>query len=429
MLLETSYGDIVVDLLPESAPNACLNFVKLCRIKYYNDCEFFHIEKGFIAQTGDPTNTGNGGASVFAKCAPQGTKYFKPERAAGAKHSRKGTVSMIASEAAVIEGKKGHGSQFFVTLADGLNYLDGIHTVFGYVAEGMEVVDKIANTFVDDKFQPFRLIRIRHTIVLHDPFDDPKGLPKDCRSPEPAQGGRGDRLGSDDEEEVNQAEVGGEAKGRVKEAEEEREAKSRAEVLEMVGDIASADMKPPENVLFVCKLNPVTEAEDLEIIFSRFGECKADIPRDRTTGESLCYGFIEFEGKSQCEKAFFKMEGALIDDRAIHVDFSQSVSKLWKDTRLAHTRLAQSQQQGIARSLATHKRPRAANAPVLLPGQGVHSGQNHEVTPTRGPHPTAMNSGAALNSETVQPFTAKRPRRSRFDVRPTRTDETADPMR
>lgn len=53
---------------------------------------------------------------------------------------------------------------------------------------------------------------------------------------------------------------------------QEKEAKARATILEMVGDLPEADMAPPENVLFVCKLNPVTTDEDLEIIFSRFGK-------------------------------------------------------------------------------------------------------------------------------------------------------------
>lgn len=50
------------------------------------------------------------------------------------------------------------------------------------------------------------------------------------------------------------------------------EARSRAEVLEMIGDLPVADVKPPDNVLFVCKLNPVTESHDLEVIFSSFGK-------------------------------------------------------------------------------------------------------------------------------------------------------------
>jgi peptidyl-prolyl cis-trans isomerase-like 4 len=96
-----------------------------------------------------------------------------------------------------------------------------------------------------------------------------------------------------------------------------------------VGDIPDENVKPPENVLFVCKLNPITTEEDLEIIFSRFGEIKScEIIKDWKTGESLCYAFIEFAEREQCENAYFKMDNVLIDDRRIHVDFSQSVSKL-----------------------------------------------------------------------------------------------------
>lgn len=57
----------------------------------------------------------------------------------------------------------------------------------------------------------------------------------------------------------------------VEETIADREAKARATILEMVGDLPSIDAAPPENVLFVCKLNPVTTDEDLMIIFSRFG--------------------------------------------------------------------------------------------------------------------------------------------------------------
>lgn len=56
------------------------------------------------------------------------------------------------------------------------------------------------------------------------------------------------------------------------EMQKNKEAKARATILEIVGDIPDADIAPPENVLFVCKLNPVTNDDDLEIIFSRFGK-------------------------------------------------------------------------------------------------------------------------------------------------------------
>jgi peptidyl-prolyl cis-trans isomerase-like 4 len=112
----------------------------------------------------------------------------------------------------------------------------------------------------------------------------------------------------------------------------DREARTRAKLLEIIGDIPDADVKPPENVLFVCKLNPVTTDEDLELIFSRFGKINScEVIRDKKTGDSLCYAFIDFDREEDCENAYFKMDNVLIDDRRIHVDFSQSVSKVqWK---------------------------------------------------------------------------------------------------
>jgi peptidyl-prolyl cis-trans isomerase-like 4 len=65
VLIETTLGDIVVDLFIKERPNACRNFLKLCKIKYYNLCQVFTIEPNYIFQTGDPTNTGRGGESIF----------------------------------------------------------------------------------------------------------------------------------------------------------------------------------------------------------------------------------------------------------------------------------------------------------------------------------------------------------------------------
>ncbi|KAI8012724.1 Peptidyl-prolyl cis-trans isomerase CYP59 [Camellia lanceoleosa] len=81
--------------------------------------------------------------------------------------------------------------------------------------------------------------------------------------------------------------------------------------------------------------------EDLHTIFSRFGTViSAEVIRDYKTGDSLCYAFIEFETNEACEQAYFKMDNALIDDRRIHVDFSQSVSKLWSQYRRRDSQMA-----------------------------------------------------------------------------------------
>uniref|UniRef100_A0A8C6S7P8 Peptidyl-prolyl cis-trans isomerase n=1 Tax=Neogobius melanostomus TaxID=47308 RepID=A0A8C6S7P8_9GOBI len=323
VLLETTLGDIVIDLFTEERPKASLNFVKLCKIKYYNYCLIHNVQRNFIVQTGDPTGTGRGGESVYSKLYGDQARFFDAEKTPRIKHKKMGTVSMVNN------GNGQHASQFLITCGENLDYLDGEHTVFGEVSEGMDVLAKINETFVDKDFVPFQDIRINHTVILDDPFDDPAGLSVPDRSPEPTKEQLDSgRIGADeviDEEDGKAAE---ELEERLK----EKEAKTQAILLEMVGDLPDADIKPPENVLFICKLNPVTTDEDLEIIFSRFGTIKScEIIRDWKTGDSLCYAFIEFERQEDCEKAYFKMDNVLIDDRRIHVDFSQSVAKIqWK---------------------------------------------------------------------------------------------------
>ena len=90
------------------------------------------------------------------------------------------------------------------------------------------------------------------------------------------------------------------------EAEQERRkkaAQASALTLEMVGDLPFANVRPPENVLFVCKLNPVTRDEDLELIFSRFGTIMScQVIRDKKTGDSLQYAFIEFDKREDAEQ-------------------------------------------------------------------------------------------------------------------------------
>ncbi|XP_005430011.1 peptidyl-prolyl cis-trans isomerase-like 4 [Geospiza fortis] len=323
VLLETTVGDLVIDLYTEERPRACLNFLKLCKVKYYNYCLIYNVQRDFIIQTGDPTGTGRGGESIFCQLYGDQARFFEAEKVPRIRHKKKGTVSMVNN------GSDQHGSQFLITTGENLDYLDGVHTVFGEVTEGMDVLRKINETFVDKDFIPYQDIRINHTVILEDPFDDPPGLCVPDRSPEPTKEQlNSGRIGAD--EEID--DMKGRPADEIEEVQAEKEAKTRAILLEMVGDLPDADIKPPENVLFVCKLNPVTKDEDLEIIFSRFGPIKScEVIRDWKTGESLCYAFIEFEKEEDCEKAYFKMDNVLIDDRRIHVDFSQSVAKVkWK---------------------------------------------------------------------------------------------------
>lgn len=61
VLVQTTAGDMTIDLFVDECPVACRNFLQLCKYKQYNNCLFFNVQPGFIAQTGDPTGTGRGG--------------------------------------------------------------------------------------------------------------------------------------------------------------------------------------------------------------------------------------------------------------------------------------------------------------------------------------------------------------------------------
>ena len=217
-------------------------------------------------------------------------------------------------------------SQFLVTLGDSTDYLDGKAAIFGKVVEGFDALETINTAITDKEGCPLVDIRIKHTIVLDDPYADPSGLREPSQSPQPSKAQLATvRIADEDAANLDQ-EVDQDAAEKLR---REREARAQALTLEMMGDLPFAEVKPPENILFVCKLNPVTADADLELIFSRFGKIlSCEVIRDKKTGDSLQYAFIEFEEKSACEAAYFKMQGVLIDDRRIHVDFSQSVSKL-----------------------------------------------------------------------------------------------------
>ncbi|KAI1250150.1 Peptidyl-prolyl cis-trans isomerase cyp6 [Eutypa lata] len=328
VLLETSAGDIVIDLLVEYAPKECENFLKLCKLKYYNFSPVHSVQQNFSFQTGDPlgptSKNSDGGSSIWGLLSGPSKKTFPATFHSKLKHAERGTVSMATAPHPSDPDVRLAASQFIVTLGDETDYLDGKAAIFGKVVEGFDVLETINGAITDKEGHPLVDIRIKHTVILDDPYDDPPGLREPSQSPTPSKAQLAtvriaDDANLDDEVDEETAE-------RVR---REREARAQALTLEMMGDLPFAEVKPPENVLFVCKLNPVTTDADLELIFSRFGTIlSCEVIRDKKTGDSLQYAFVEFEDKGACESAYFKMQDVLIDDRRIHVDFSQSVSKL-----------------------------------------------------------------------------------------------------
>ncbi len=125
-IIETDDGKIVLELFEKDAPGTVANFVSLIKKGFYDGLTFHRVIPGFVAQGGCPYGTGMGGPGYTIKCETEGNPN---------KHVR-GAVSMAH------RGKDTGGSQFFICF-EPQPHLDGVHTVFGQVVEGMDVVDKI----------------------------------------------------------------------------------------------------------------------------------------------------------------------------------------------------------------------------------------------------------------------------------------------
>lgn len=217
---------------------------------------------------------------------------------------------------------------FYITLSDFyLPILDKKNTVFGQVTEGFDTIERISETAVDSNCRPLKDIYIKDTTILEDPFPDMPGLFK-CNLSESKES----NFLSNHLIENSKNTAKSSWPGYIMESEIQRkESNNKAAVLEMLGDLPNANIKPRKDVLFVCKLNPLTNEDALELIFSQYGVVlSCDIIRDPKTGESLNYGFVGFKHEISCERAYFKMNNTIVDGRRIKVDFSQSVAYLWK---------------------------------------------------------------------------------------------------
>ncbi|MDR7072601.1 peptidylprolyl isomerase [Fictibacillus barbaricus] len=117
---------ILFDLYQEEAPGTVENFEKLANEGFYNGVTFHRVIPGFVAQGGDPTGTGAGGPGYSIPCETEGNPH---------KHVA-GSLSMAHA------GRDTGGSQFFI-VHEPQPHLNGVHTVFGQVTEGMETVLRI----------------------------------------------------------------------------------------------------------------------------------------------------------------------------------------------------------------------------------------------------------------------------------------------
>ena len=120
--------EIKIDLFPNEAPGTVANFEKLANSGFYNGVTFHRVIPGFVSQGGDPTGTGAGGPGYTIKCETEGNPH---------KHEA-GSLSMAHA------GKDTGGSQFFI-VHEPQPHLNGVHTVFGKVTEGLETARNMRN--------------------------------------------------------------------------------------------------------------------------------------------------------------------------------------------------------------------------------------------------------------------------------------------
>ena len=136
--IDTSMGEIDVELFAKDAPKTVNNFVFLAREGFYDGVIFHRVIDGFMLQGGDPTGTGTGGPGYQFEDETRGNPH---------KHDSAGVLSMANA------GPNTNGSQFFITLAP-TPHLNGKHTVFGKVIKGLDVVEKIGKVPTNAQDKP-----------------------------------------------------------------------------------------------------------------------------------------------------------------------------------------------------------------------------------------------------------------------------------
>jgi peptidyl-prolyl cis-trans isomerase B (cyclophilin B) len=134
--MHTNHGAIAIELFSDDAPKTVANFEKLAGDGFYDGVIFHRVIPDFMIQGGDPTGTGSGGPG------------YKFEDEFNDQKVVRGALAMANS------GPNTNGSQFFIVTADACPWLDGKHTVFGRVTDGMDVVDTISGLDTDGRDRP-----------------------------------------------------------------------------------------------------------------------------------------------------------------------------------------------------------------------------------------------------------------------------------
>jgi len=155
-VIETKFGEIEIEFLPEKAPGHVKNFLDLAKQGFYDGSTFHRVIPGFMIQGGDPNTRdpkapraqhGTGGPGHTIKAEFNDTKHVR------------GVVSMARSS-----DPHSAGSQFFICVADA-GFLDRQYTAFGRVVRGLEAVDKVVNSPRDPRDNPNERVDMKVRVV------------------------------------------------------------------------------------------------------------------------------------------------------------------------------------------------------------------------------------------------------------------------
>lgn len=142
--ISTNHGTIVVELMPDAAPNTVANFAKLAGEGFYDNTKFHRVIKGFMIQGGDPLTKDD---AMQPRWGTGGPGYTFADEIHAQNHNAPGTIAMANA------GPNTNGSQFFINTADN-EFLDTKHTVFGKVVKGMDTLSAIESVKVDSSDRP-----------------------------------------------------------------------------------------------------------------------------------------------------------------------------------------------------------------------------------------------------------------------------------
>jgi peptidyl-prolyl cis-trans isomerase B (cyclophilin B) len=145
--IHTNHGAIAIELFDDDAPKTVENFLKLSRDGFYNGVIFHRIIPDFMIQGGDPTGTGSGGPGYQFEDEFNDNKVVR------------GALAMANA------GPNTNGSQFFIVTTEAASWLDGKHTVFGRVTDGMDVVNTISDVTTGANDRPVEDVVIERVDV------------------------------------------------------------------------------------------------------------------------------------------------------------------------------------------------------------------------------------------------------------------------